>query len=379
MESPTGQLAQELVDHIIDLLHDSPADWPACALVSRSWVYPAQSHIFRRIPFDMDQYENDQIWAYFLFIFESSPHLIRHVRQLDINALVTSARTFRAICDFPFTHVDEVSLIFELTPSLVAPLQQLLSAPTLRRVQINGHLRELSAFWHMWDQCSAGLRHIEMSSREREIPDALRPTHPGRSPIHVESLRIEISDGVRDWLTDPVCPLDFSGLKILSLFTSTELLGSPNFMRARSTIEILDFDAHWDKPTIDVSSFPNLRLLRISINLGLPMPMELALMDIIFLEAWPRALATLSTIAPSNRIVKIEIVSTFYGVTPNHFYQLDSQLAGLPMPHAPIVELQTSAARYAEVHQYLPQLRLKNTLRRGDEDPDWFKTLTAKL
>ncbi|KAJ7112216.1 hypothetical protein C8R44DRAFT_798263 [Mycena epipterygia] len=35
------QLAQELIDRIISLLHDSSSDWLACALVSRSWVYTA--------------------------------------------------------------------------------------------------------------------------------------------------------------------------------------------------------------------------------------------------------------------------------------------------------------------------------------------------
>ncbi|KAJ6567942.1 hypothetical protein DFH09DRAFT_1313939 [Mycena vulgaris] len=40
---------QELLDHIIDLLHENPVVLQACALVSRAYVYVAQSHIFKAI------------------------------------------------------------------------------------------------------------------------------------------------------------------------------------------------------------------------------------------------------------------------------------------------------------------------------------------
>ncbi|KAJ7112082.1 hypothetical protein C8R44DRAFT_882490 [Mycena epipterygia] len=77
-ERPTTQLPQELVEYIIDFLHDSPRDWPACALVARSWVYPTQSHIFQSVRLVWPLLINERLWAHFEALKNESPHLIRH-------------------------------------------------------------------------------------------------------------------------------------------------------------------------------------------------------------------------------------------------------------------------------------------------------------
>ncbi|KAJ7114897.1 hypothetical protein C8R44DRAFT_880958 [Mycena epipterygia] len=46
---------QELVDAILDYLHDSRQDLTACALVSHSFVHRTQSHLFRSIALDVDE------------------------------------------------------------------------------------------------------------------------------------------------------------------------------------------------------------------------------------------------------------------------------------------------------------------------------------
>ena len=38
-------LAQELVDYIIDFLHDNPKDLKRVSLVSRAWVSRARTHL----------------------------------------------------------------------------------------------------------------------------------------------------------------------------------------------------------------------------------------------------------------------------------------------------------------------------------------------
>jgi hypothetical protein len=45
-------LPQEILDLIIDRLHDKPATLKACCLVSKAWVQRAQKHLFIRIEFN---------------------------------------------------------------------------------------------------------------------------------------------------------------------------------------------------------------------------------------------------------------------------------------------------------------------------------------
>jgi hypothetical protein len=49
MSGPT--LPQELIDHIIDLLHHNPKTLMDCCLVSKSWVPRTRTHLFARIRF----------------------------------------------------------------------------------------------------------------------------------------------------------------------------------------------------------------------------------------------------------------------------------------------------------------------------------------
>ncbi|KAJ7133105.1 hypothetical protein C8R44DRAFT_21527 [Mycena epipterygia] len=103
MEQPTTQIPQELVEYTIDFLHDSRCDWPACALVARSWV---QSHIFRSVLLVWPLLRNERLWVRFEVLTDAFPHLIRHVRYLygygRNQRLHTD--TIVAICTFSFTH-----------------------------------------------------------------------------------------------------------------------------------------------------------------------------------------------------------------------------------------------------------------------------------
>lgn len=127
MSELPSQLAQELLHSIISFLSDSPADWPACALVSRSWVYPAQSHIFRRL--SLKSVEDKHRLAQFLVTMEISPHLLRHVHQLHLGYHV-STETFLRVCNFSFTHLDLATVTVHMNSTTAPALQQLLSTPT---------------------------------------------------------------------------------------------------------------------------------------------------------------------------------------------------------------------------------------------------------
>ncbi|KAJ7089534.1 hypothetical protein C8R44DRAFT_892229 [Mycena epipterygia] len=301
----SSQLAQELVDHIIDFLHDSPEDWPACALVSRAWVYTAQHHIFRCIYFTSPvEYENR--WARFLETSETSPHLIRHIRQLDVNQFVPSMETFIAICDFPFTHLDS---------SAYSPL------------------------------LADNLLHFP-------------PIEHSSASIQLESLDLrEVPAGLSHWFIHPLCLFDFSGLTALSIPDGTELLNSQKFAPALRRIQtlVLTPPGTGPKAPFDLSSLPSLVLLRVHIY-----PIE-----------WPWVFATLSTIKPSNCILKIVIVGQelWNRIAPE---QLDSELSGLPISPITIIEFELYGYRRESI-PHLPLLSSKHRLRRVDYDRRWFE------
>ncbi|KAJ7096817.1 hypothetical protein C8R44DRAFT_812322 [Mycena epipterygia] len=250
---PISQLAQELINHIITFLHDSPADWPAIALVCRSWVDPAQSHIFRRLPlYSPRRDENQRRWARFHATSINSPRLIRHVRQLDVTSFYVSAETFHAICNFPFTHLERVLVSYSNpTPLHTLGMQQLLSLPTLCRLTIGCHETEPAAFFEIWERFSAGLRHLELVYYSTST-ELFHPTHNSPSFIGLESFNLPFTAvlGLLDWLMHPLCLFDFSGLKALSTANGMELLGSSNFAPALETIQTLNLF-----PTVFLSYF----------------------------------------------------------------------------------------------------------------------------
>ncbi|KAJ7507063.1 hypothetical protein B0H11DRAFT_1903059 [Mycena galericulata] len=315
-----AQFPQELVDYIVDYLHDSPRDWPACALVARSWVYPTQSHIFRSVRLVSTRQRNEHLWARFEALTKASPHLIRHVRYLYGHGKHERLHTDTIfdICTFPFTHLQGASVSFsDLNPTCVFALQQLLSLPTLHRLKISCIQTDSSAFFQIWDRCSACLRHLELDCHIKST-EAFRPTQQYTSPIPLETLHIVTrTEVVHDWLTHPRSPFDVSGLRHLIFnFTGTELLFSQKFTPALRTIEALILSAD-----VWVSS----------VNLG---DREL---DAVLSE------------------------------------QVDAQLASLPTP--PTLELEP--AEYDRMIPHMPLLRAQNLLRRMDYDEPWLRRTTT--
>ena len=80
-------LSQELLDEIIDHLHDDKHSLSACCEVSTSFQRRAQQHLFREITFK----SNDQRPAHriirtrhFYNIVQSRPHIANYVRKLEV-------------------------------------------------------------------------------------------------------------------------------------------------------------------------------------------------------------------------------------------------------------------------------------------------------
>ncbi|KAJ7112221.1 hypothetical protein C8R44DRAFT_856335, partial [Mycena epipterygia] len=160
---------------------------------SHSWVYPAQAHIFRRFLLNSpDKYKharNDCRWTRFLEAMKASPHLIQHLRKLDVRFFQyqISSETFIAICNYPFTHFDGAYIKrSRLQPPCTGALQQLLFLPTLRRLHLHCK-RPNPSVTQIWDRGSPGLTHLELSYRSMSLMPFSSIQH-FPSPIRLESL-----------------------------------------------------------------------------------------------------------------------------------------------------------------------------------------------
>ncbi|KAJ7697206.1 hypothetical protein B0H17DRAFT_1328937 [Mycena rosella] len=309
---------QELVDPCIGLL-ESASDLRASALVSRSWAYPAQSHIFSEITLSYaDLPETERLCSRFQDTLHTSPHLTRHVRRLYIHADRLSIEKFAEICTFAFTHLESVLVtgIADLTLSHAIALQQLISLPTITSVKL-GCRTELSVFFQIWDRCSPSIRDLFLIFTLQSTETFTPISHPPSSHIRLESLRIPIADGALDWLRHEMCPFELSGLKGLSINDSTEALGWDIFVPVLSSIGLLEFVPTSFKPLVDLSSLSNLVEIRITLWTDI--------------QRAP-TLDTLSTITASHRIRRIVIICDI--LLPLICAQLDAKLSGLPLRHS---------------------------------------------
>ncbi|KAJ7457851.1 hypothetical protein FB451DRAFT_1564154 [Mycena latifolia] len=206
-------------------------------------------------------------------------------------------------------------------------MEQLLSLPTLQRLRILANFREPSVYLHIWDRCS--------------------PIPTRSAPIALESLWILTLRYMSEWLMHDLYPLDISHLKLLSLDRATDqLLRWPKFAPALRTIEILDFAASFNTNVVDLSSLPNLVLVRIAVA------------D----DGCLMALDALSTISTPNCIRKIVIHGGFLDRLCCE--QLDCKLASLPVHSGPTVEFEMDSIwgglTIDDVHQYFPQMASRN-------------------
>ncbi|KAJ7495400.1 hypothetical protein FB451DRAFT_365902 [Mycena latifolia] len=197
---------RRIVEHIIDFLSDSPSDLTACALVSRAFVYAAQSYIFKEISVSSSSTHSpgtDHLWSGVRETLHRSPHLIRHIHRLRPHPRRVSFETLSAICKFPFTHLNGVLCSgIRLSPASAIALQQLFTLPSLRSVEIACRVDQPSTFLQIWDRCSSSIKHLDLTCYHRPIA-ALK--------------------GVHHWMNHTLCPFNLSDMTSLSLVSYTEV------------------------------------------------------------------------------------------------------------------------------------------------------------
>ncbi|KAJ7662579.1 hypothetical protein DFH06DRAFT_1190370, partial [Mycena polygramma] len=338
-------LVQEILDHCIGFLRDSPSDLKICALVSRRWVNGAQSLLFQKILINTS-HKCLELHS----VLQSSPHLVQHIQRLIINPLSFTDDAFSAVGNFDFTNLRQLYVYGTTpyhTPTSITSFQALLSRPSLIHIIFQLDTAPTPSFFALWDRCSPSLRHLELYFSY--APSAPYQPRESRSipPIPLESLRIMFMSRVEDfadWLTHALGPFDVGNLRVLSIVNRPEDLwrALPSAFRS---IKALEFTAEESGTPFKLSTLPDLEILRIQLLRGVT----------------TQVLNTLSTAGPANRIRRLILTNVRY-IGAEECRQMDARVADVlqVMDPPPTVELQMDAGEYEEYVLLFPRLRARN-------------------
>ncbi|KAH6906540.1 hypothetical protein BKA70DRAFT_1287952 [Coprinopsis sp. MPI-PUGE-AT-0042] len=89
MATATLRLPQELVDHVVDHLHDDTATLRSCSRVSKAWLPTSRYHLFSRVTLQawngngVDTFPSERC-KQLLALIERAPEIANHIRELDI-------------------------------------------------------------------------------------------------------------------------------------------------------------------------------------------------------------------------------------------------------------------------------------------------------
>ncbi|KAJ6449397.1 hypothetical protein C8R47DRAFT_1204810 [Mycena vitilis] len=346
---------QELLDHCICFLQDSPSDLKICALVSRRWVNGAQSLLFRSILINTS-HKCLQLQG----ISQSSPHLIRHLQRLIINPLSFTEEAFSAVGNFDFPNLRQLYVYGATpyhTPTSIASLQALISRPSLIHIIFQLDSAPTPGFFALWDRCSPSLRHLELYFFY--APSTPYQPREGRSlpPIPLQSLRIFMMwEDVVDWLTHPWGPFDVANLQVLSVVNRPQEVWRALPSPFRS-IKALEFTAQGLGAPFELSTLPDLEILRIQLFRGVT----------------TQVADTLSTARPANRIRRLILTMARY-IGAEECREIDVKLAEVLqiMDTPPTVELQMDAGEYEEYVLLFPRLRAQNLVHWFAPTRSWF-------
>ncbi|KAK0202150.1 hypothetical protein DFS33DRAFT_1386444 [Desarmillaria ectypa] len=168
-------LPQELIDAIIDENENDKAALCACSLVSRSWTYTSQRHIYSQIRFndskrryyyaqghsqrDMEKF-HVLICAYphvatLVRAIEVSPHLDAQLLALILQKLIKLENVSLDLCGY---HWDEIS------PYMQGTILATLRSPRVTSLELReGSFPHCADFLALLDACGGHLKHLSLS------------------------------------------------------------------------------------------------------------------------------------------------------------------------------------------------------------------------
>jgi len=105
-----GKLPPELVDRIIDFLHDEPKALAACSLVARSWTTTSRYHRFSWV-----RLTSNEDWAKFDRLIKISPSMSAHMRGVTIDVTGAHSARWMSVCP-GFTSLEHITMFGAIIP-----------------------------------------------------------------------------------------------------------------------------------------------------------------------------------------------------------------------------------------------------------------------
>lgn len=264
--SKNSHLPQELVDHIIDHLHDDPLTLSNCSRVCRGWLPTSRHHFFAKISLKATSAHNGpaipqerckQLYAVLL----QSPEIIYNIRELEIcegspyhhhhhggdhhpelvssTTWITTERTLTALFKL-LTHLQRLdfsatsTLYWKLLPpTFQSALWTLLSLPTLTYIRLHKWVfPDLSSLASILARChnlnafalssttifneGSGSPHLDQSiSIDESVHDSLQQSRPPRTRLEVLTLDYVTFGYLDYWLLSPHSLIDITSLREL--------------------------------------------------------------------------------------------------------------------------------------------------------------------
>ncbi|KAJ7466636.1 hypothetical protein B0H11DRAFT_57783 [Mycena galericulata] len=254
---------QELLDAIIDHLRDSQDDLKSCSLVCRSFLHHTQSLFFHTVKIASYGKSSGKRLAE---ILSSSPHLIRHIRNLECDVLALSS--IARIC---WTNVQEVTFRKfghwnaprAIQDSIAAHIQAFVRHSSLRTVRFT----DFSALarpclWRVLAHCGPEFNTIEFAyvywSWEISTNDYARPE---TNFLYIDSITLAantMNQGIAALSVEAMSPQVFSAL----MHIRAEASDGPDltkFLRCNRRIQTrLNLTTYPGRSVIDLRLFAGL-------------------------------------------------------------------------------------------------------------------------
>ncbi|KAJ7082559.1 hypothetical protein C8R44DRAFT_904796 [Mycena epipterygia] len=227
----------------------------AYATVSRVWLHPVQSRIFRSIALDRRTDSDKLVFLKrVLAALELAPHLTRHVQRLDI---VLSDIVLGRIAALHLPNMAActihswVHLLSEMNTALPY-IQKILRSTALENIRLNGHFFSPSILNLVLESCPSHLVTVDVTTvhLSTDTPSSLPSTQ--KTPLRA----LGYGCAVASWISDPGCPFTFSELQAVRIGESTDILDIP----AQSIVKL---DVLLLKDALNLNRFSALR--RISV------------------------------------------------------------------------------------------------------------------
>ena len=192
---PTRYLPPEMLDYIVDILHDDPQALHNCCFVAKSWVPRTRKHLFAKIGFNSPK--DLQSWRKTFPDPSNSP--ARYTRTLSVKYAkdATVADTVEGGCIPTFSRVVCLELYIHptsLREISLSPFHQF--SPTLKSLHVNTvafpctRIFNLALSFPLLEDLSFVCFNLSSSTYDDGYPDAPQAIIPSISPAFTGSLKL---------------------------------------------------------------------------------------------------------------------------------------------------------------------------------------------